>query len=67
MVPRYDLAARSGVVIEFKDESSWERRRRRRWEMRYVCPQNREWELVVYFLLGAIAFCILFVRWWLCL
>lgn len=65
-MPRYDLAARSGVIVEFKEESPWQRRRRRKWETRCVMPEDKEWQIALCFAVLFISFCVLFVRWWLC-
>ena len=56
----------STCIHAYEPETPWQEKRRRRYEMRYVCPQDKSWQ--VYLMFGALvtAFCVMFVRWWLC-
>lgn len=60
---RYDLMTYSGVMQE------WKRRSMGGCYYRFergVCPKDKTWHVVVMLAAMVLAFCVLFVRWWLC-
>ena len=73
---RIDLMTYSGVIKEYKPESRWASARRRRRRMRYIDPPYQTalavletlfWMLVAgAAAYAAIAFPVMFVKWWLC-
>lgn len=74
---KYNLMVTNRTIQEYRPESKWESRRRIRREMRYLFPAHESFvevvETLAWFLLAgllivsAVAFPVMFARWWLCL
>ena len=62
----YELMLRSGVLTQYRPVSRWQERRLMKRAMRGLVEPDKTWQVLLLVISIAVAFCVLFVRWWLC-
>lgn len=62
----YELMLRSGVLSQYRPVSRWQERRLMKRAMRRLVEPDKTWQVVLLSTGIVVAFCVLFVRWWMC-